>query len=277
MSIEVSEGTPPALATPRPKVRGRSRLGLWLPPLVLLLLIIGGTYLVNILLGRRNFLLPRPDQVAAVYVDPKNGPAIFEGLLHSAEVALVGLVFAIALGVLWAIAMNSAKWVERTTFPYAVILQSIPILAIMPLIGFWFGYDFAARTIVCVLIALFPMVSNTLFGLQSVDRGHRELFKLQGASRWTILTKLELPAALPAIFAGARISAGLSVVGAIVGDFFFQRGTPGIGALISKYGARLQSPELFASILVASLFGVLIFLLFGWIGRRAVGKWYDFG
>lgn len=278
MTAEISEGTAPALVTPRrSRPRGRGRLGLWLPPVALLLIIVGGTYLVNFLLGIRNFLLPQPHVVAEVYIDPKNGPAIFEALLHSAEVALVGLAIAIAIGVLWAIAMNSAKWVERTTFPYAVILQSIPILAIMPLIGFWFGYNFAARTIVCVLIALFPMVSNTLFGLQSVDRGHRELFKLQGASWWTILTKLELPAALPAIFAGARISAGLSVVGAIVGDFFFQRGTPGIGALISKFGARLQSPELFASILVASLFGVLIFLLFGWLGRRAVGKWYDFG
>lgn len=267
--------TAPALARPR-GARG-NRVSLWLPPLVLLALIIGSVYLVNFLLGKRNFLLPQPHVVFQVYFDPKNGPAIFEALLHSAEVALVGLMIAIALGILWAIAMNSAKWVERTTFPYAVILQSIPILAIMPLIGFWFGYDFAARVIVCVLIALFPMVSNTLFGLQSVDRGHRELFLLQGASAWTILTKLELPAALPAIFAGARISAGLAVVGAIVGDFFFQRGTPGIGALISKYGARLQSPELFASILVASLFGVLIFLFFGWLGRRAVGKWYDFG
>jgi len=274
MSIE----TPPALVTPRaPRARRGNRLGLWLPPLVLLALIVGAVYLANVLLGKRNFLLPRPDQVFAVYFNPKNGPDIFESLLHSAEVALVGLAIAIALGVLWAIAMNTAKWVERTTFPYAVILQSIPILAVVPLIGFWFGYDFAARVIVCVLIALFPMTSNTLFGLQSVDRGQRELFLLQGASKWTILTKLELPTALPAIFAGARISAGLAVVGAIVGDFFFQRGTPGIGALISKFGARLQSSELFASILLASLFGVVIFLLFGWLGRRAVGKWYDFG
>ena len=93
----------------------------------------------------------------------------------------------------------------------------------------------------------------------------------------SILRKLELPTALPAMFAGMRISAGLSIVGAIVGDFFFQRGTPGIGALIAKYQSRLQSPELFASILVASLFGVVIFLFFGWLARRAVGKWYDFG
>ncbi|GMA34016.1 hypothetical protein GCM10025876_02200 [Demequina litorisediminis] len=86
-----------------------------------------------------------------------------------------------------------------------------------------------------------------------------------------------MPAALPAVFAGMRISAGLSVVGAIVGEFFFQRGTPGIGSLINRYSARLQSEELFAAVLVASLLGVTIFLIFGWLGRRAVGKWYDFG
>ena len=145
------------------------------------------------------------------------------------------------------------------------------------MIGFTFGYDFPSRVVVAVMISLFPMVGNTLFGLQSVDRAHRELFSLQGASKWTILTKLELRQATPAIFAGLRISAGLSVVGAIVGDFFFQRGTPGIGALIAKYSARLNSAELYASVLVAALFGVVIFLFFGWLGRRAVGRWYDFG
>ncbi len=251
--------------------------GYWVPPVLLLGLIIGILYLVNALLGTRGYLMPQPHVIFAVYTDPKTGPEIFAALWNTAQVALVGLIIAIIIGVVWAIAMNLAKWVERTTFPYAVILQSIPILAVVPLIGFWFGYDFIARTIVCVLIALFPIVSNTLFGLQSVDRGARELFQLQKATRWIVLRKLELPTALPAMFAGMRISAGLSIVGAIVGDVFFQRGTPGIGALIAKYQSRLQSPELFASILVASLFGVVIFLFFGWLARRAVGKWYDFG
>ena len=249
----------------------------WAPPIALLALIIGVVYIINAALGKRSFLMPRPEEVLAVYFSPKAGPDILAALWVTTQVALVGLLLAIILGVIWAIAMNTAKWVERTTFPYAVILQSIPVLAVVPLIGFWFGYDFMARVIVCVLIALFPMVSNTLFGLQGVDRGMRELFALQKANRWTVLTKLELPAALPAIFAGMRISAGLSIVGAIVGDFFFQRGSRGIGGLIATYQARLQSPELFASILIASLFGVLIFLFFGWLARRAVGKWYDFG
>ena len=277
-----SDATPATTAPPtrmprRPRGLGPLRIGLWGPPVALLALLVAGAYGLNAALGQRSFLFPQPHVVLARLWEPTSAPDLWEGLWNTTIVALVGLAIAIVIGVVWAIVMNLAKWAERTLFPYAVVLQAIPILAIVPLIGFWFGYDFFARVVVCVIIALFPMVLNTLFGLQSVDRGHRELFKLQGASRWIVLTKLELPAATPAIFAGMRISAGLSVVGAIVGDFFFQRGTPGIGALISKFGARLQSADLFASILLASLLGVAIFLLFGWLGRRAVGKWYDFG
>ena len=263
----------------RPARRDIARVNIWGPPLAVLALVIGVWYFVALVVLEpdRRFLLPPPHVVLAVFGDENARVDIWVALLNTAAVAITGLAIAIAIGVVWAIGMSQARWVERSLFPYAVILQSIPILAVVPLIGFWFGYDFAARTIVCVLIALFPMVSNTLFGLQSVDRSHRDLFLLQGASRWTILTKLEFPTALPAIFAGMRISAGLSVVGAIVGDFFFQRGTPGIGSLIAKYGSRLQSPELFASVIVSALFGVVIFVFFGWLGRRAVGRWYDFG
>ncbi len=279
--MAVQHAEPPvtvAAATLHRSAGDRSGFAIWGPPLAVAVVIIALWYVVSIfLLGDKQYLLPRPDVVLAVFANPGTALDIGTALLNTAGVALTGLAIAIAIGVLWAIAMSQARWVERSLFPYAVILQSIPILAVVPLIGFEFGYDFFARTIVCVLIALFPMVSNTLFGLQSVDRSQRELFTLQGASRWTILTKLEFPSALPAIFAGMRISAGLAVVGAIVGDFFFQRGTPGIGALISKYGARLQSPELFASIIVAALFGVVIFAAFGWLGKRAVGRWYDLG
>ena len=270
-----STGITPALRR-RGRAFGPGKVGLWGPPIALLALIIGGAYLANFALGDRRFLLPRPDQVVGKLVEPKTAPDIFEALGNTAIVALTGLVIASLIGIVWAIAMSQARWVERTLFPYAVVLQAIPIIAITPLIGFTFGYDFPSRVVVAVLISLFPMVGNTLFGLQSVDRAHRELFRLQGASRWTILTKLELRAATPANCAGQRNSAGLSVVGAIVGYFFLQRGTPGIGALIAKYGARLNSAELYASVLVASLFGVVIFLFFGWLGRRAVGKWYDF-
>ena len=267
--------TTPAPA--RARRAARSGLATWIPPLTVAAVLVTVAYAANAMLGRRSFLLPAPHDVITKLWDPATAPDIWTALWQTTIVSLTGLLIAIVIGVGWAIAMHQTRWMERALFPYAVMLQAIPILAITPLIGFWFGYDFTARVVVCVIIALFPMVSNTLFGLQSVDRGMRELFTLQGCSRSTVLLKLEMPAALPAVFAGMRISAGLSVVGAIVGEFFFQRGTPGLGSLINKYSARLLSEELFASVLVASLLGVAIFLFFGWLGKRAVGKWYDFG
>ncbi|WP_235497950.1 ABC transporter permease [Frankia sp. R43] len=266
---------------PRFRTRPGSPLGrrAWMavPPVLVAGLILAVWYSVSYLAldASRRFLMPPPHTVATVaFGDAKVRADIATALWRTAQVAFTGLAAALVLGVLWAVVMNHADWLERSLFPYAVMLQCIPVLALVPLIGFWFGFDFFARVIVCVLIALFPIVSNTMFGLRSVEQAQRELFALQRASRWVVLTRLELRAALPAIFAGTRISAGLAVVGAIVADFFFRQGDPGIGALISRYQARAQSPELFASVLVASALGAAVFVGFGWMSRRCVGRWY---
>nr|WP_319942580.1 ABC transporter permease subunit [Nocardia aurantia] len=248
-----------------------------LAPTVVLALVIGLWYFASyeILAPSRRFLLPPPQDVLTKGLLGPSGPDMWQALERTTVVALTGLAIAVVLGVAWAILMSQAGWAELALFPYAVVMQCVPILALVPLIGFWFGFGFVARVFVCVLIALFPVVSNTLFGLKSVDQGLRDLFALRGTGRLTVLRKLEFPAALPATFAGVRISAGLSVVGAIVGDFFFKQGDPGIGILIDNYRSRLQAPQLFAAILLASALGVLVFGLFGWISRRAVGNWYD--
>lgn len=264
----------PAAASP---ARRASRVRGWLPPLGVFAVIIGIWYAISyvVLDEQRRFLMPPPDKVITdALLDPVAMERMTVALLRSVQVAFTGLGIAIVIGMAWAIGMSQARWVERSLFPYAVVLQCIPILALVPLIGFWFDFGFVSRVIVCVLISLFPIVSNTLFGLQSVDRGHHDLFTLHHASRWTRLRKLELPAALPAIFAGLRISAGLSVIGAIVGDLFFKQGDPGLGIVIDNYRARLQSPELFMAIILASLLGVAVFWFFGWLGKRVVGAWY---
>jgi NitT/TauT family transport system permease protein len=267
----------PGRAQPRSVTGAPALLRRIWPPLAVFAVAIGVWYLISyqLLDADRRFLMPPPHQVLLEGIlDEQARSAIMLSLRRTAVVAMTGLAVAIVIGIGWAIAMAQARWIERSLFPYAVMLQCIPVLALVPLIGFWFGFGFFARVVVCVMIALFPMVSNTLFGLQSVDARSRDLFRLRGANRFTVLTKLELPAAVPAIFAGMRISAGLAVVGAIVGDFFFRQGEPGIGTLISRYQAQVQSPQLFAAIIVASLFGVLVFAVFGWLGRRAVGSWY---
>ncbi|MCZ2839238.1 ABC transporter permease [Modestobacter sp. VKM Ac-2985] len=258
--------------------RRRTSLANALLPVGVLLVLLGIWYAITYLVldPDRRFLMPPPqDVVTEAFLDGPTMARIGEALWNTVVVSFTGLAIAIAIGIAWAVLMSQAKAAERSLFPYAVALQCIPILALVPLIGFWFGFGFLSRVIVCVLIALFPIVSNTLFGLQSVDRGMHELFDLHGAGRFTRLVKLQFPAAMPAVFAGFRISAGLSVVGAIVGDIFFKQGTPGLGIVLDNFRSRLQGAELFASILVAAGLGIAVFLLFGWLGKLAVGRWYD--
>lgn len=262
--------------------RGERTIERWvnqfLPPLLLGLFIIGLWYFISyvILDEQRRFLLRPPHEVWLVgFADWKNFSEILAGLWSSTKVALIGLGCAIAIGMSLAILMSQSKLIEQAVFPYAVTLQAIPILAIVPLIGFWFGFGVSARVIVCIIIALFPIIVNTLFGLLSAPRGLHDLLTLQRVSRLTRLRKLMFPAALPAIFAGLRISAGLSVIGAIVGDFFFGRGDPGIGQLLQRYANRLMGEQLLAAIIMSSLLGVVVFQLFGWLQQRVIGKWHE--
>ncbi|MEI4272210.1 ABC transporter permease [Klenkia sp. LSe6-5] len=266
-------------STPAPVVRRRRprAVNLALPVLVFAALV-GAWYAITYLIldpGRR-FLMPAPHTlVTDALLDPAITDKVWPALGRSVVVTFTGLAIAIVIGMLWAIAMSQSRAIETSLYPYAVALQCIPILALVPLIGFWFGYDFPSRVVVCVMIALFPIVSNTLFGIQSVERGHHELFTLHKAGRITRLVKLQLPAAMPAIFAGFRISAGLSVVGAIVGDLFFKQGDPGLGILLDNFRARLQGSALFFTILVTAALGFAVFFLFGWLSKLAVGRWYD--
>jgi NitT/TauT family transport system permease protein len=241
-------------------------------------LVVGLWYAVTYLLLEpdRRFLLPPPHAVARVaFGDAANLRELLHALLLSAGVAAAGLGIAVVVGMTTAIAMSQARWVERSLYPYFVVLQTVPVLALVPLFGFWFGFGLTSRVLVCVLVALFPIVANTLFGLLSVDDAHHDLFTLHGAGRFQRLVKLQLPAALPAIFTGLRISAGLAVIGAIVGDFFFKQGDPGIGILIDLYRQRLQSEQLFGAVILSSLLGVTVFVAFGALARRVTGSWHS--
>jgi NitT/TauT family transport system permease protein len=264
--------------------RSRRRRSNWavvvFPPLVLGIFLIGVWYFFSyvLLAPRRRFLLRPPHEVVNTgFLDGDNLSEMLDGLYWSTRVALIGLTISIVLGVAIAVLMSQTIIIERATFPFLVMLQAIPILAIVPLISFWFGTGENARVIVCVIISLFPIIVNTLFGLQSADRGMHDLFTLQHASRATRLRKLMLPTALPAMFAGLRIAAGLSVIGAIVGDFFFGRGKPGLGQLLKRFANRLEGEQLLATVIVSSALGVAVFLFFGWVQNRAIGRWYEAG
>jgi NitT/TauT family transport system permease protein len=269
----------PVTATSRATGSGRGRwLAFWGPPAAVLVAVLGLWYAVSYLLldPQRRFLVPPPHEVIRVsFFDPFNLRELLGALWLSTRIAFIGLAIAILVGMAMAMAMSRAKWVERSLYPYAVLTQTIPILAMVPLFGFWFGFGNFSRVLVVVLFCIFPVVANTLFGLQSVQQEHHDLFTLHGASRLTRLRKLQLPTALPSIFTGLRIAAGLAVIGAIVGDTFFKQGEPGIGILIDRYQSRLQSEQMVGAIILSSLLGIVVFWLFGFVARRAVGGWHE--
>jgi NitT/TauT family transport system permease protein len=252
-------------------------------PIIVFALFIGVWYLLSevILPPEKRFLLPTPHKVIdegfLVWKTGENRglQPILLSLWDSAKVALIGLAITIVVGMALAVIMSMSRWLERATWPYLVAIQSAPILALTPLIRALIDGAQKQRVLVVVLIAVFPIVSNTLFGLLSAEKSQHELFTLQSASRWTRLKKLQFPAALPNIFVGLRISAGLAVIGAVVGDFYFrQGGVVGIGAQIDIYRNRLWGAELITSIIMASALGLVVFLFFGWLSRAAIGKWH---
>ncbi len=262
----------------RTKSKAQELAESFLPPIILGAGVLGFWYFISyvVLEESKRFLLRPPHEVLEVGVlNWDNFSEMLDGLLSSTRVALIGLAISIMIGFFLAMLMSQAKVVERAIFPYMVTLQAIPILAIVPMIGFWWGYGQTSRVVVCIIISLFPIIVNTLFGLQSADRAMHDLFTLHKASRFLRMRKLMFPAALPAVFAGLRISAGLSVIGAIVGDFFFGRGAIGIGQLLRRYASQLQGEELLTSVILSSLLGIVVFWTFGWLQNLVIGKWHD--
>lgn len=280
---EPVETEPPAAAASR-KV---SWLGKAWPPAVTFALFLGVWYAYSALkydiAARRINTLPFPHEVVnsgfRPFWDSRNIDGfrpILGYLWPTLKVTVTGLGISIVLGVLIAVLMNLSKSTERAIFPYAVVLQTVPILAITPLLTQLFGEELAVRLVVVVLIAIFPVITNTLFGLQSADRLHHDLFTLNRASRFTRLWKLELPGAVPAMMTGLRIASGGAVIGAVVADFFFTRGEKGIGFYIRvKQQRAAERPEMFAGTIMASLFGVAMFLIIGYVATRAVRNWHD--
>jgi NitT/TauT family transport system permease protein len=247
------------------------------PPLIAFWVLIGvWYYLAARLSPNRKFLLPTP--WAVVTKGLFNWQAFKEimgSLWLTTQLALVGLLVAIALGLAIAVLMYQFRTLERACYPYLVALQAVPILAISPLMTVAFGYGFWSKAIVCVIIAFFPIPTNTLLGMKSVDPGMRDLFTLQRAGWFTRLRKLALPNAMPAVFTGFRIAAGLSVIGAIVGELFFQQGKPGLGLRLAEYRVNLEYEKLYTTLLWSSLLGIAVFLFFGWLANRVLRSWHE--
>lgn len=222
------------------------------------------------------FLVTAPHRVVKEsFLDGDTRSDMLYALGWTALISLIGLGVAIVLGMSLAIVMAQATWIERSFWPYLIAAQAVPILAIVPILGNIFGFGMGTRVVVCVIISIFPIVSNTLFGLLSADASQHDLFTLRRVGRWTRLLKLQLPAAMPAIFTGFRIAAGLSVIGAVVGELFFRRGGKGIGILMDQYRSRTLFPQTYGALILSSLLGIAVFVFFGWLSKLVIGRWHE--
>lgn len=258
------------------KQRLTSRL---VPPLLVFVAVIGCWYLLAYSLDN-NFasadgspLIIPPPHMLFDGVNQTTAGQITEATLISTGTAFVGLVLAGIIGVLLGIAMSRSRSIESAIWPWLVAVQVTPIIVLTPIIVRVVGPSFEARVLVTVLIAFFPVASNTLYGLRAVPQALHDLCSLGGFTAWRRLIQVQLPSASPAIFAGVRVSAGLSVIGAIVGDFFFTRGTPGLGRLVTVYFQDTRSGPMFVTALVASCVGLAFFIVVGALRRLLVSPW----
>ncbi|MFB5759377.1 ABC transporter permease [Paenibacillus medicaginis] len=245
------------------------------PPLVVFVLFVGGWELIGRLAGMPPYILPKPADIAAAAME--NSTNLITSVSTTIVEALIGFAMSTVLGIAIAILLALSKTVEKSVYPYAIILQTIPVVAIAPIIVIWFGAGINAIVIISFLISFFPILSNTLIGLNSTDQNMKNLFYLYNASKLQTIWKLRFPAALPYIMAGLKISCSSSVVGAIVGEYIagIGGGQGGLGYGITVAATRLQTPYLFACGLAASVLGIAFFLIINMISNKLLQSWHE--
>jgi len=217
-------------------------------------------------------LLPGPAAVAqAAWA---RGPELLGAALMTGGCALLGLVISLLLGVLVAVGFLRWRALELALYPWALLIQTLPVVAVAPLLVVWLGYGRPVSVAATVLVCFFPLLTALHVGLRAATPAQVELFSLLGAGFWTTLLRLRAPAALPQVFAGLRTAAGLCVVGAVVGEFVGSNGVPpSLGSMVLRAARSADTATSFAAIGAASGLAVLFFGLVRWLEDRAIGAW----
>ena len=246
-----------------------------IPPLLVFVIFIGGWELTALMLDIAPYLLPKPSDIVRAAAD--NWSNLMVSVSTTVMEAVIGFLASVVLGILLAILLAMNKTVEKSVYPYAIILQTIPIVAIAPIIVIWFGAGFSAIVIISFLISFFPILSNTLIGLNSTDQNMKNLFYLYNATKLQTIIRLRIPAALPYIVAGLKISCSMSVIGAIVGEYIagIGGGQGGLGYAITIASTRLQTAYLFACGLSAAVLGIVFFLLINQLSKWLLSSWHE--
>jgi len=215
------------------------------------------------------YLVPPPSAVFLVILN--DWPELVAALGKTSAGALIGFASSALFGISIAVFLSSSKTVQRAFFPYAVFFQTVPVVAIAPLLVIWFGYGLRTVIASAFICSIFPVIANTLNGIQSTDPALRDLFRLYGASTMVTLFKLRFPAALPQILTGLRVSAGLAVIGAIVGEFI---GGQGLGSVVDVARTQQRTDKVFAAVLLASVLGLGLFGAINLISALTLRHWH---
>jgi NitT/TauT family transport system permease protein len=246
-----------------------------LPPFVVGVLVLAGWQACCRAFAVPSYLVPAPSDVLTTFV--ANAPSLLHALLITLRVTLIALALSIVIGTAVAFLFVQSPIIERSFFPYAIILQVTPIVAIAPLIIILVKNTQGALVICATIIAIFPIISNTTIGLRSIDAGHQDLFDINRASRLQNLVYLRIPSALPYFFAGLRISSGLALIGAVVAEFVAGTGGRGAGLAyeILQAGYQLDIPRMFAALFLITLAGIVLFSIMVALSKLALGSWHD--
>jgi NitT/TauT family transport system permease protein len=259
----------------RLRIRRNDKIGKWLLPMIVMALTIWGWDLVVTFNEIPHYILPGPGLVLRTLI--ADWAMLFDALLVTLQITLMALAVAVIGGVGLAVLFTQSRWIEMSFYPYAVILQVTPIVAIAPLIFIYVDNRLAGLLLCAWLVAFFPVLSNTTLGLNSADHNLRDLFRIYGATRWQKLRFLQLPSALPYFLGGLRIAGGLSLIGAVVAEYV--AGTGGIGSglafRILEAGYRLNIPRMFAALLLIAAAGVVIFAGLSFISHMLLRKWHE--
>lgn len=215
------------------------------------------------------YLVPAPSQVARALSEFRT--ELTRKLLETGGASLAGFAMSAIVGLALGVLLSSGVWVRRALYPYAIFFQTVPIVAIAPLLVIWFGFDPKAVIASSFIVSVFPVIANTLAGMLSTDPALRDLFELYDASRGDTLLKLRIPFAMPSIMTGLRISAGLAVVGAIVGEFITGGG---LGGLIAQARQQQRVDKVFAILLLSAVLGIALFTMVNVISRFALRNWH---
>lgn len=249
------------------------RITFFLFPAIIFLAVVGAWHLIVVVAKIPKIVLPTPYVVGQSAWEFRK--ELLLGAWVTGKAAAIGLLASVVLGSMIAVLFSQSRWLRLGFYPYVIFLQTVPIVAIAPLLIIWSGSNFRTIVLITTIISIFPIIANVTAGLLSIDRNSLELFQMYRAGRWKTLLRLRVPTAVAHLMVGLRIACGLAVIGAIIGESFVGNATDydGLGTLMTQWQTRQKTDALMAAIATSTGLGLLFFLFINFLSRTLLRRW----